>query len=155
MYIENDEVQSGSGKGLEILTDAAGKFPLPTKPKPWVVLILGDHCFAFANKDALAASPKIEAKRYAARRGPLHDRRRSRREAEGEIERHLPGSLDVADSDRYRPRDDDGSRWSVCFRESDAARPLERGFEAIHPEFQGDFGRSASRFTPSRARRPA
>ncbi len=62
LSITDGVVGPRGGRGL--LTGDDGTFPIPDHPDPFVVLIMGDDCFALASKDALAKSPRMEAQPY-------------------------------------------------------------------------------------------
>ncbi|MHB1560353.1 MAG: carboxypeptidase regulatory-like domain-containing protein [Isosphaeraceae bacterium] len=64
MNIADGVVTSQRGSGRELLTGADGTFSIPDHAEPFVVLILGDDAYALASKDALAKSPRIQARPY-------------------------------------------------------------------------------------------
>lgn len=70
-YTGSLNIQDGVGNvsqgrlSREDRTGPDGTFASPQDEKPWFVLILGDDSYAFATKEALAKSPKIQAKPYA------------------------------------------------------------------------------------------
>jgi beta-lactamase regulating signal transducer with metallopeptidase domain/protocatechuate 3,4-dioxygenase beta subunit len=65
LSLQDGGVRTGRDSGREVRTALDGSFPVPSLAKPWMVLILGDDCYAYASKDALAASPRVQARPYA------------------------------------------------------------------------------------------
>ncbi len=65
LNLQDGEVHTGRESGRDIRTSAEGTFTVTSLAKPWMVLIVGDDCFAYASKDAIAASPNIQARPYA------------------------------------------------------------------------------------------
>ena len=64
LSIQDGVVNSRSAGGRELLTDANGTFPIPAYEQAFVVLILGDDAYAYASKEALAHSPRLQAQPY-------------------------------------------------------------------------------------------
>jgi RNA polymerase sigma factor (sigma-70 family) len=61
----HDGVVGGrGGGGRAIRTGPDGTFPVPRYDKPFFVLILGDDAYAYASKEALAGSPRLQARPY-------------------------------------------------------------------------------------------
>jgi beta-lactamase regulating signal transducer with metallopeptidase domain/protocatechuate 3,4-dioxygenase beta subunit len=69
LSLHNGAVQTGRNSGREVRTAPDGTFPIPPLVKPWVVLIVGDDCYAFASQETLRASPRVQARPYARVRG--------------------------------------------------------------------------------------
>ncbi len=64
LRVEDGEVSPGI-KGTALTTAADGSFPIPQGSEPTLVLVVGDDCYATAGTDALARSPRLQARLYA------------------------------------------------------------------------------------------
>ncbi|WP_165226225.1 carboxypeptidase regulatory-like domain-containing protein [Aquisphaera insulae] len=65
LRVSDGLVESERSSGREVRTGPDGSFPIPAEQKSWVVLILGDDCYAIAGGRAVTASGMIQAKPYA------------------------------------------------------------------------------------------
>ena len=63
--VRDGKVSTPFESGREVRTDEKGAFPVPTEDTRWVMLVVGDDGFGYANRDAIKALPMVETKPYA------------------------------------------------------------------------------------------
>lgn len=62
--ITDGKVSSSSEREREVRTGPTGAFPIPADDSRWMVLVLGDESYGFADRDTLKLLPMIETKPY-------------------------------------------------------------------------------------------